>query len=414
MTDMSTTAIGRLDAPVARSSAYVMVGQLFVVLYLVFGFGAAPVVSNAIVIAVSALGVISLLIAPVGSVERLMVSASLMLFVGWMLASYAWTNDPSAWGWVVVLQVPPVIAMVCVASVLSAEQIARAVVVTTYIVIAWTIALLILYPESAAQHLPSERNAGILPGWHGNFNHKTVMALFLIFGAITLVLYERASARRTMALVAIPVLVVGSQSVTGLFVLLVVAGLYVWLNGYLTHPPRHSASYLVLSVIAGLFAIAVLWILLPIIVGLQGKDLTFSSRTTIWSASWDALVERPAAGYGMGGLWHDLTLEPTLSISRAVGFPVPHSHNGVLELVLQVGVVGLVLFFVFLGATIAGGARALRRDRRLGTWTILSCALVVLSAFSEPTFTAPWLVALAGFRVLTLRSEREDRTGVAR
>lgn len=414
--ESTTTARGRVPVAAAvepSSSLYVLLGQAFVFLFMVFGFGMIPLTRLVVMLAVSALGILALLVGPPGALRRVVVSTTLMLYLGWYLISYTWANDPASWMLVARQDIPPVIAMVCVASVLTTRQILQAIVAFTYVAVAVTITLLIVTPSTAAIHEAIEPGGSRLPGWHGSFDHKTGMATTLLVGALAMLLYQRPSRVRTVTLVVIAVLVVGSQSSTGLLVLLVIGGLYLWLDRFLLRPPKRVGSYVVLWGIGGLFIAVALWLVLPELLDLRGKDLTLSGRTKIWDQAVGAISERPWAGYGIGGVWRDGTLQPTIDMNRQLGFVVYHSHSGVLEMMLQLGAIGLGLWCAFFVATFAGGLRLLRIDRRLGMWVTLLCSLVALTAISEATVFGGFLVLLAAARVLSIRAAEADRLGLA-
>ena len=61
------------------------------------------------------------------------------------------------------------------------------------------------------------------------------------------------------------------------------------------------------------------------------------------------IPERPVLGYGYWGFWNGASSE-SQAVERATGSPIMYSHNGYLEMLLNLGVVGLFLTMVFLGA----------------------------------------------------------------
>lgn len=52
--------------------------------------------------------------------------------------------------------------------------------------------------------------------------------------------------------------------------------------------------------------------------------------------------------------------EPTVTILRTIGFQVFHAHNGALEMMLEIGLAGFLLYLLVLVSTIVHGARVLR------------------------------------------------------
>jgi exopolysaccharide production protein ExoQ len=83
--------------------------------------------------------------------------------------------------------------------------------------------------------------------------------------------------------------------------------------------------------------------ILPSVVG-RSTDLT--GRTELWSLVISAILKRPLLGYGYSGFWDGASPEST-DIARRIGWAPAYSHNGYLELVLNLGIAGLLLFAVF-------------------------------------------------------------------
>ncbi|MCU1592055.1 MAG: O-antigen polymerase [Frankiales bacterium] len=72
-----------------------------------------------------------------------------------------------------------------------------------------------------------------------------------------------------------------------------------------------------------------------------GEDTTLTGRVQLWQYVWEAASARPAAGYGYGSFWRS-TDEASLVRAR-VGWDTPHAHNGLLDLVLDLGLLGAVV-----------------------------------------------------------------------
>ncbi len=75
---------------------------------------------------------------------------------------------------------------------------------------------------------------------------------------------------------------------------------------------------------------------------LLGKDSTLTGRAAIWVGVGQAITQRPLLGYGYDAFWQGLHGE-SLQIVAAVGWLVPHSHNGYLEALLGIGALGTSL-----------------------------------------------------------------------
>ncbi len=78
-----------------------------------------------------------------------------------------------------------------------------------------------------------------------------------------------------------------------------------------------------------------------------GKDATFTGRTKIWEVAINALSgDQFLLGYGYNSFWFS---PKSRSLNQyLVGFKNYNTHNGFLEIMLSVGVIGLLLFLVIL------------------------------------------------------------------
>lgn len=79
------------------------------------------------------------------------------------------------------------------------------------------------------------------------------------------------------------------------------------------------------------------------IIVFMGKDITISGRTQIWQLTIDAILEKPIIGYGYGAFWQGFD-GPSAYICGVLNFNVHHAHNGYLDLVLELGILGLIVY----------------------------------------------------------------------
>ena len=76
---------------------------------------------------------------------------------------------------------------------------------------------------------------------------------------------------------------------------------------------------------------------------LLGRDPTLTGRTAIWREVWIAIEQRPGLGYGFSAFWKGLQ-GPSWSVIVALRFVLFHAHNGFLEIWLELGLFGLLVF----------------------------------------------------------------------
>lgn len=94
-----------------------------------------------------------------------------------------------------------------------------------------------------------------------------------------------------------------------------------------------------------------------IMIGL-GRDPTLTGRTDIWGYAFTRIAERPLFGYGRVGFWNPALKYPSEAGLAVVGsgpvnllsgtYSPPHSHNGAVDTLLEIGIVGFVLLLISL------------------------------------------------------------------
>lgn len=80
------------------------------------------------------------------------------------------------------------------------------------------------------------------------------------------------------------------------------------------------------------------------LIGLAGRDLTFTGRTLIWSHAIDIASESLIAGYGLSSIWGT-----DLGYITELPFYIPiHSHNSFVETLLTSGLIGVTFLLLFI------------------------------------------------------------------
>ena len=74
-----------------------------------------------------------------------------------------------------------------------------------------------------------------------------------------------------------------------------------------------------------------------------GRDPTLTGRTELWEHSLEMVKNQIFLGYGYQSFWQGLDSYGG-DIWLAIGWEAPHAHNGVIDLALDLGLVGAVVF----------------------------------------------------------------------
>jgi exopolysaccharide production protein ExoQ len=117
------------------------------------------------------------------------------------------------------------------------------------------------------------------------------------------------------------------------------------------------------------------------------NNYTFSARTVIWDFAESEIARRPFFGWGFQSFWLAGTDAPSIVDAGGWVRNMPSAHSGYLDIKLETGYVGYLIFLCFLVATLHAIGRVADRDR-LRAWLLLSLALfVILTNFLETVWT---------------------------
>jgi O-antigen ligase len=350
----------------------------------------------------------ALLLAPKRVVMEFPISISLTAILGLSILSFTWTIDPVATDVVLRSQVPPMIAVIVAAGVLTMQDIGDALVWTIRFIVIVTVLSLLAFPDSRVHFLANDT---ILPGWHGLFLHKNKMSAFLVISIPTLLVYDRTVIAKWGTLGLIGVLLAGSSSATGMSAAAFVVFVYIWLKLYQRQrDARDSTLLFAVSGILALMVVIFVFAAFTTITSAYGKDTSLSGRTEIWAASFDAIIQQPFLGYGMGALFWTVPVSPeTAEFWRNVGFEAAHAHNGLLDIALQIGLIGMSVFLVLFVSTFTSAWRAIHTRPDLSVWILAVLSATMLMSLSEDVFYGGWVAVFGLMKMVLMRREESLR-----
>jgi exopolysaccharide production protein ExoQ len=341
-----------------------------------------------------ALGLSAVLLAPRKAVQRVPVSFAVLLFVAWIALSYTWSADPYITSHDLLLRLPGIFVAILCVGILPPAHFRRLILIFVSVMLLANIGYIALRPGIATHPRPGD----IAPGWRGLFNHKNLLGMFGVLAIVTYLTLLPRSVIRNLILLGVGALILTTQSVTALSTSFLVVAAYLWV--YRLHEqesPRLRTAYTVTTALLIPIGVALLASSLGNIVGLFGRDRTFTGRTRIWSAALHAIRSREWQGYGWAAPWNSLK-GPTIAMQRSIGFDVFSAHNGALELMLEVGIIGLLLYVPVLLGALRSGFQAMHVHQRHGRFVVLTVIALTIASMSEPTFTGggefEWVILL--------------------
>jgi exopolysaccharide production protein ExoQ len=146
----------------------------------------------------------------------------------------------------------------------------------------------------------------------------------------------------------------------------------------------------VLTVILLVGSIAILLLdNLPVIATALGRDLTLTGRTDIWGVMFELIWERPLLGYGFNAVWQSWDNQVTAYLWRTLEWQCPYGHNGFMDLLAELGIVGLIVFCISYVTACIRGVMWLRATKVVeGLWPLMYLTFLFLSNVTESTLVA--------------------------
>jgi O-antigen ligase len=176
-----------------------------------------------------------------------------------------------------------------------------------------------------------------------------------------------------------------TRSATGYILFFVLHGslLVVWLWLQISHrlTRMHYLSILGLGVLAGILVLANL----DFVFGLFGRDATMTGRTNLWSHLLDLAGRRPWLGHGFGAYWTFFSSREEIRLLAGWHSQPLIGDNGLLDVYLHLGVVGVVSFVsVLVLVTVRSFRYALNQKALEGFFPLL---VMVYAFFANITFS---------------------------
>lgn len=150
---------------------------------------------------------------------------------------------------------------------------------------------------------------------------------------------------------------------------------------------------------------------------LLGRDSTLTGRTPLWEAILEAVRQHPILGAGYDGFWVAGNAQAEYLI-ESVGWDAYHAHNGYLEVLNTIGVVGAALLAITLLQSVFWAWRYYERDHTLGLCFFLLLLWLLISNLTKSTLcqgtTHGWFLYLLSYVCVAAgaRGLATNRTGV--
>ena len=272
----------------------------------------------------------------------------LVLFISYAILSTFWSESP---GWTAQR------ALHLTGKVLVAYRLAQIFDLTgilTYVrdclLIVVLVAALtaILLPEIGTQSYRAET------AWNGLYTHKTGLghtaALCSLLCLHSLMTGAGRSAL-TMMYLALSLLVTALSLSATSYVALAVA-VFIYIAAVNRQLSRATINQRKVGVTLGsvfiAFSTIVTVVSIEFVVEILGRDISLSGRTDIWQGVLEMVKEKPMLGYGFFAAWRS---DQLVYVLERTFIWTPSAHNSYIQCLVDLGIVGLVLFLGFLFQT---------------------------------------------------------------
>jgi exopolysaccharide production protein ExoQ len=130
-----------------------------------------------------------------------------------------------------------------------------------------------------------------------------------------------------------------------------------------------------------------------------GRDATLTGRTAVWTRLMPVAMRHPFLGGGIGGFW---------TPEKRGLFEISEAHSGYLEILLDLGIVGLLIYFIFLNSSVIKAHRELSYDYDWGVLSICLLVMVTLHNTAESSLNslAAHMTAIIVFFSVCCRGDR--------
>lgn len=324
----------------------------------------------------------------------------LILLTAWAALSVLWSVDPATSINRAIALIIVLISAFGLATRLDARTMAPVVGIAVAVGLAISLGLLLAGDPLAIDH----RAEGV----RGGFSHKNVFGQMGVFGALLGLGMMQARNLPQVGLI-ICALGVASVAVAGSATAIVATISGAALLGVLmlVGSPRLPAwvkpAVLLLTTLCALL-LAMSWTL---ILDLLGREANLTGRDQIWSFVLAQVAERPLLGYGLRAFWTADYNQGLVHSYFYLGYD--QAHNGYLQILLDLGYIGLAIFIAWLVTVAVRAVRGLG-DPDNRTWIALWGAFILYS-MAEAIYLMPngfgWMVIM----VAALTGSRREPQG---
>jgi len=272
-------------------------------------------------------------------VRTLFIVFPLITVLGFAFASVFWSQDPG-----LSLRRATALGLSLVFGVYLASRFSQK---EQFRLLAWAFGVCIVF--SFFFELLGLNPSQGYPGWYGVFDIKNELGQAMVLSALVFLFWKKVEpqhkALAQTGLLASVLLLGLSRGMTAVVVFVVLMVLLPYLRWTLRKSRRGVVGGITFLLGAGVLSVFYMATHLEDVTSLLGKDPDLTGRVPLWFVVTVMALQRPWLGYGFNAFWLP-DQAYTSRIWRLLTWTPPQAHNGILELWLELGVIGTGLFFL--------------------------------------------------------------------
>jgi O-antigen ligase len=310
----------------------------------------------------------------------LLVGTPLLLLIGWTMASAIWSVNADVTLRRTVALVGTVIVGVYLGSRFSPRQLLHLLALVAFIVLSLSLFLALFAPSLGLDFEGRLRGVTAHKNALGSF---AAVAFLVAAGQLRLDGVSRLMSAVPRLVLPLSVICMAWAHSTAVLPV-ITAALGALIVGRILR--RSSAGLLALLPLVACVVVFVLTLVATHsgdLAEMMGKDADISGRTLVWSFVERMILARPLLGYGFAAFWVGDN-SPGAVFWSNTHLGVPHAHNGYLQLMLDLGAIGLILFLLAALITVIRLAWLMRHNRQeLSVWPLGFVAFFLVANVSE-------------------------------
>lgn len=231
------------------------------------------------------------------------------------------------------------------------DEIIKLLFISEFGIVIFTIVFTILYPQYGKAFYDSQMV------WVGAFSHKNILGGNMVFSIIiSLLCYDRKKNISSNLIVILNLslslmVILLCNSKTSLFIVICII-LFCYL--YKVSKIKINPIFILVFVYPIVYFLATNeyeYKYNDMFLRYFNRDLTFTGRAAIWKAAINIIKEKLFFGYGLiPDFWNDDSLVGQY-LRNYAGFNASHTHNGILEWITRIGIVGTSILIIMLVIT---------------------------------------------------------------